>query len=93
MRLKNHYLPDQIFYPRLPNLHEAKFKADKIKTHDFEITGVEITYKFHSKNPKVAEIRQSFIKTLWDKLWLIIVKQSFSFVFQFVVLFCSRFLP
>ncbi|MDR2952597.1 MAG: hypothetical protein LBU82_05070 [Treponema sp.] len=92
--VKNHSLPGQSLKHLLPNLQEATFKADKLKSSGFEAYGVEINCKFQLSNPHVAKTRQiEKEKTVLDKLWLFIVKQSITAFFQLIILKHSQLLP
>jgi hypothetical protein len=84
----------QLLNLRLPNVKEASFKADKVKLPGFEASGVEYSYKFHDTNPKVRESQETKKgKTIWDKLWLFVVKQSITAYFQIFIKSFPRFLP
>jgi hypothetical protein len=92
--IKDRLLPRQFQNLKLPNLQEATFKADKIKLSGFEASGVELTCKFHDPNPKVFEPQEiKKEKTISDKLWLFIVKQSIIAFFQLIIMNYSQFLP
>ena len=84
--IANYILPSQFQYRILPNLQEATFKADTLKTPDFEASNVEFKYKFYDPNPQVK-------KTILDRLRLFLLEQSISAFFQFIVMYFSQFIP
>jgi hypothetical protein len=84
--IANHILPSQFQGLILPNLLEVTFKADTLKTPDYEASGVEVNYKFHDPNPQVKI-------TILDRFRLFLLEQSISTFFQFVVIYFSQFIP
>jgi hypothetical protein len=84
--IANYILPSQFQDRILPNLQEATFKADTLKTPDFEASNVEFKYKFYDPNPQVK-------KTILDRLRLFLLEQSISAFFQFIVMYFSQFIP
>jgi hypothetical protein len=92
--LKKLILPKQFQNLILPNLQEATFRADTIKIPDFEASGVEVTCKFQPPNPQFVKTKQVKIENSFlDKLWLFVLKQTFSTFCQFFIIHYSRFLP
>jgi hypothetical protein len=78
----------------LPYLQEATFKADNINLSTNEINGFEGNLKFREHNPQISESHQvKKQKTLFDKLWLFVAKQSIVALFQFIIMYFPQFLP
>ena len=91
---KDYLLTKQLQNSIWSNLQEVNFKADKIKSSDFDASGVELTIKFHDHNPKVNEIQKTKKeKTILYKLWLFIVKQSITACFQWIIEHYQQFIP
>ena len=92
--IANHILPSQFQDLIFPNLQEVSFKADTIKTPDFEAFGVKVNYKFQDPNPQMIECKQVKKEgTFSDKLRLFTVKQSITAFFQFIIMYFPRFIP
>jgi len=92
--IANHILPSQFQDLILPNLQEVSFKADTIKTPDFEASGVEVNYKFQDPNPQVIRYQQAKKeRTILDRLRLFLLKQSITAFFQFIIMYFPRFIP
>ena len=92
--IANHILPSQFKNRILPNLQEVTFKADTLKTPDFEASSVELNYKFQAPNPQVTEYHQvKKENSILVKLRLFAVKQSITAFFQFIIKYFSRFIP
>jgi hypothetical protein len=90
----NAVMPIPFLSHKLPHLREFTFKADKLKVSGYEASGVEVTYKFQAPKPQVIKTHQiKKEKTLWDKLWLFVVKQSLSSFFQIVIKHFQQFIP
>jgi len=91
---KDQLLPKQLQKLIFPNLQEVTFKADNIKLSGFEASGVELTCRFNNSNPKILEPQASKKeKTIWDKLWLFVVKQSITAYFQWFIEHYQQFIP
>jgi len=87
-------MPIQFFTRKLPHLQEFTFKADKLKISGYEASGVEVTYKFQPLKHEAVEIHQvKKQKTLFDELWLFLVKQSITTFFRYINMDYSQFLP
>jgi len=78
----------------LSNLQEAILKTGKIKLSDLEVSDIELTCKFRTPNPKVIKHQKNKKeKTIWEKLWLFIVKQSINATFQLFIKHFQQFIP
>jgi hypothetical protein len=91
---ENTGLPIQLLNLILPYLQEATFKADNINLSTNEVNGFEGNLKFRKPNPQIAGSHQvKKGKTLFDKFWLFIVKQSITALFQFIIICFPEFIP
>jgi hypothetical protein len=91
---KNKDLPKSLQNHTSPNLQVVTIKADKIKTSDFEASGVEVIYKFWNPNSQTVETQKiKKEETASARVGLFAVKQFISTFFQFILMKFPQRLP
>jgi len=91
---KGYILPSDFHKLILPNLQEVTFKAEKTNLFGSEAYGVELTCKFYYPTPKVISPKKGKKKkSISDKLWLFVVKQSITAFFRFFFMSYQQFMP